>query len=592
MEIPKNLSANLLWRQELRENSRNDLDLQQTLYTLCSQSIYFWINAFVWTYHQKTVELDGNEKMVEGPLAIQPMVTWPCQDEAIADLMDCITNGEDANMEKSRDMGATWLVLAIADWFCTFKRNVNPGAVSRKEDLVDKKGDLDSLFEKVRFIHTHMPAWLRPRVKDRYLLMQYVDTGSTLAGESTNKNVGRGGRKTFYFVDEAAVIPNDRDVDRALSQNTSCQVWVSTPGDNPSCCFFEKIKTGRGRRIILPWYRHPEKGRDSYQTRNAEGKIIWTSPWKKEVDRKCSRKTVAREVEMCHEEAGSTCFDIQELERHRLDHVRPPLVAGELEALTLHYDNAIKQTLPENSIFQENVAKNRWKFWVALENNRPPQDDDYIFGVDISQGSGDSNSIISVLSLRLMMFVAKFWDSYILPEEFAEMAVRAGNWFGGTRGSALMVYENNGPGGVFGRKCQALRYPYIYKDRKSGAVGKKRTGRLGWHSSPERKNELIGMYRDGLATDRVIQTCNESINEASNYIFDSSGVAVPASLLKEVGGGRALHGDHVIADALTLLGLDQWGRNKYHSSTPFPQGSYGYRREQRRQKQKKEYSHA
>jgi hypothetical protein len=583
MMIPKDPQANLMWRNQLRSEARDNPAIQQYLHSICAQSVYFWMNAFMWTYHQKEVDEHGHEVMVDGDLAIQPMITWPCQDEVIAALMDCIVTGQDANLEKSRDMGATWLVLGICDWFCTFRKNINPGCISRKEDLVDKNGDMDTLFEKIRFIHSHIPSWLRPRIKDRFMFMRYVDTGSTFSGESTNKNVGRGGRKAFYVVDEAAVIPNAKEVERALSQNTSCQIWISTPWDAGSY-FYERIQSGRGKRLILPWYRHPTKGRGAYQIQSPEGKVTWTSPWKQDIDKRFSRQTVAREVEMDHGESGTSVFNLQELERHRLDHVKPPLFRGELEMLMIHNSDVRTQIKPENSVFQENMGKRRWRFWFNLEQGRPPQDDSYVFGVDISQGSGDSNSTLSVLSVKHKTIIAKFWDASISPEEFAELASRAGHWFGGNRLAALMVYENNGPGGVFGRKCQALRYPYFYRDRRDQTVDVKRSTRLGWHSSPQRKATLLGMYRDALATDQIIQHCAESIAEAAAYVFDTSGTPVPAALTREAHGGRALHGDHVIADALCLLGMEQWnlgGKRPTHSYAP---GTIGFRKEKRRLK--------
>ncbi|MFP3435253.1 hypothetical protein SB781_36435, partial [Paraburkholderia sp. SIMBA_061] len=69
------------------------------------------------------------------------------------------------------------------------------GLVSRKEELVDKRGDMDSLFEKARYILKQLPAWMVPVIRHTHMLMNNKEMNSTLAGESTNADIGRGGRK-------------------------------------------------------------------------------------------------------------------------------------------------------------------------------------------------------------------------------------------------------------------------------------------------------------------------------------------------------------------------------------------------------------
>src|SRR3990167_2045362 len=45
---------------------------------------------------------------------------YPFQEQYVTELVDAITNGYDLFDEKSRDMGASWLALAVRFWFWSF----------------------------------------------------------------------------------------------------------------------------------------------------------------------------------------------------------------------------------------------------------------------------------------------------------------------------------------------------------------------------------------------------------------------------------------------------------------------------------------
>ena len=580
--MPKQQKDNLLWRQELRNLAVDDTDIQSHLLTACSQSFLFWCNAFVWTYRQKKVDDKGNDIPVLGPEAHVPFITWPVQDEAIEQMLVAIKKGEDINFEKSRDMGASWLMLAFADWYFLFTESANIGAVSRKEELVDKQGNMDSLFEKIRYINNMLPNWMVPKIRDTYMFMNNLEIGSTIAGESTNSDVGRGGRKTFYIVDEAAAIRNAEDVEHSLSQNTACQIWVSTP-HGPNTQFHKRIKEKRGKLIQLAWWRHPEKAAHAYQTIDESGRVRWTSPWYEKQQAKFSKKTIAQEIDMDHGQAGDMFFDYTELERHKQDHMTPPVLQGRLKwkgDLT-HNEQVerIQQMDNDAVMFIAGKRKAPWRFWVDLIDGRLPQYWTYVFGIDISNGSGNSNSVISVMALEIGQIVAKFWDAHTSPEDLAMEAAIAGVWIGGLNPPAFVAWENNGPGGIFGRKfVTAFGYPRFYRQRQEGTKQAKKSPRWGWNSNNDRKEIVLGMYRDALSRDDLINPCQESLEEAADYIYEDGGQLIPAVLREEASGGRKLHGDHVIADALCWLAKQELPEQQ-KAQPRAPKGSYAYRRQ-------------
>ena len=104
-----------------------------------------------------------------------PVVLFPRQREFIAWLHERFTTKTSAPVEKSRDSGATWMSAAFAVWVWLFHPGSTVGFGSRKEILVDRAGDLQSIFEKIRS-HRPQPAALpqAARVQGAYALELYA----------------------------------------------------------------------------------------------------------------------------------------------------------------------------------------------------------------------------------------------------------------------------------------------------------------------------------------------------------------------------------------------------------------------------------
>lgn len=541
------------------------------------------MNAFGWTYRIRYVNEEGVTCKTVGNESHYPMITWPVQDEAIDIINDGILNGYDINFKKTRDIGASWLVLFAYVQRFLFNSEEHFGVISRKEDLVDSAGDMDSLFEKCRYIIRMCPSWMKPRMKSRYMSIQNLETNCTIIGESTNANVGTGGRKTSYMVDEAAKVNNGEAVESSLSQNTACQIWVSSSfgiGNQ----FYRRVAEKRGRLILAPWWRHPQKAQGAKQIRLADGRIKWTSPWYELESRRISAKALAQEVDMDDGKAGDSFFEQDEIERHRRDHERAPDLAGELVSSNKEVEpgaqaiDMIRSNNRDAIMFIRASGRRRWKLWFPLEDGHPPQNWQYIFGIDIATGSNSSNSVCSVFDVVNRRFVAKFWDSRIKPEDFAATMVEAAVWFGGLGTFPFLVWENNGVGGAFGRKVVKLGYPSFYCQKQEAARDFGETKGYGWNSNRNTKNALLGLYRESLSTSKAIQPCKESLDEALDYIYDEGGTLVPGQLREETDGGRSLHGDHVIADALCILGAEEAPTHRGVVRAA-PTGSFQHRRQ-------------
>jgi phage terminase large subunit len=190
-----------------------------------------------------------------------PLILFPRQVEYVEWLQARKRSGEDGVVAKSRDMGISVVTLAFALCEWLFSPGVKMSFGSRKEDLVDKMGNPDCLLEKIRMMLRYLPPELLPagyseQKHARHMKIINPQNGSSITGEAGD-NIGRGGRSTMYFVDEAAFLERPELIDAALSQNTSSRIDVSTPNgpDNP---FSQKWFARGGSSSWVPGEGAPE----------------------------------------------------------------------------------------------------------------------------------------------------------------------------------------------------------------------------------------------------------------------------------------------------------------------------------------------
>ena len=620
LQIPKTVKGNLEWRRKMRSKANSDPAFRAVMRAACKSSIYFWINAFGWTFLQKKVGSDGVERKVIGNSTNVPFITWKIQDETIAQLLECIGNphdemsgGKNALINKSRDMGASWLVLTVFHWYWQFLPGCTFLEMSRNMKYVDQRGNMDSLFEKHRYLHKMQPTWLRPGVEDNVAKLVNVDNGNVIIGESTNEHAGQGARKTAVLLDEFARVREAEEIDLALDDTTSCKLYNSTP-QGPET-WFSKLYKGRACiSIDMPWFRHPDKGFGATLT-DAHGAEIgypclpgkkWTSPWYHRLvhgDPKTgigarSRRSIAQNVDMNHGQSGRMFFAADEIEQHRYRFEAPPLAIGTLEYLQggmrddqrfmlLRRRDADALTFSHTG---RNAVEEEWKLWCKLIGGRPDQTHAYTLGVDISAGTGGSNSIITVYDATARRVIAKMWSATTNPYILAEEAVKMGIWCGGRTGCAVLNWETNGGvGAQFTQQIKKIGYNPQYQRRNFAKRGHPKMNKRGWHSDPVLKEALLAEYRDGLKGMEIINPCRESLDECLSYIYDDNWKLTPGSGgVDESSGASATHGDHAIADALAFLAREDVGKG-HPATITAPRNSYeGIRQEDDRVRQRRE----
>lgn len=233
----------------------------------------WFINAFCWTLDPRNV--------AEGLPGVLPLRLRPRQEEYVAWLEDRVRNRQNGLTEKSRDEGMTWVICAYYVHHWLFWKDFKGGIGSRKEVLVDRLGDMDSIFEKIRFIVDKLPKWMKPRGYKRkahapFMRLLNPQNGNTITGESGD-NIGRGGRNTLYFVDEHAAIERAESVDSALSENTRTIIYGSTP-KGVGNLFFRKRFSGKINVFTFSWRNNPDKNFTARYL-DEHGQVQVMHPW-------------------------------------------------------------------------------------------------------------------------------------------------------------------------------------------------------------------------------------------------------------------------------------------------------------------------
>ena len=98
----------------LRQMAVGSDEEQAAVKELCKDDPVAFLMAGGWTKVVKEVAVDGNERPSE--VSTQPFIPWRSQRKVLRDVAQCVTEGRDIAWAKSREMGASWLMLSLSLW--------------------------------------------------------------------------------------------------------------------------------------------------------------------------------------------------------------------------------------------------------------------------------------------------------------------------------------------------------------------------------------------------------------------------------------------------------------------------------------------
>jgi len=523
-------------------------------------------------------------------------------------------SSRDLLVEKSRDMGASWLCVVAVAWCWLFKPMQSFLLVSRSAEYVDKPGNPKALFWKFDFLVNNLPRWLQPDGYDtvnhrRKMHATNPENNSVIDGESTTGRVARGDRRTAIILDEFAAVDTGESVLSATRDATPCRIFNSTPeGTNNA---FYQMKCSNIDKLRLHWTIHPLKAKGLYSCKDGARTAIDTEYWStvkdpggemvkldklitdrqvplpddklrsvwyaNECERAGSAREIAQEIDIDYEGSGHQFFSPDRIQDAIKNYARLPVCVGELE-----FDSVTCDPIR----FRED-PKGNLKLWCMVDfDGNPIFSNRLSVGADISAGTGASNSCLSGIDVQLHEKVFELASPFTRPEGFAKIAVALCKWFRGDENirSPFLIWESNGPGRQFGSRVIELGYSNIYYRKNDTSITKKVSDIPGWAATPESKVTLLGEYRAAVEGEKFLNRSREALEETLEYVFSTGGNVVHARSVNKAdpSGAKSNHGDRVTADALAWKGLGEVSHVVKRSDEPdVPVGSLKWRMQQK-----------
>lgn len=563
--VPKDPARNCRWRAQLLDRCTADPLLRQGVMEACASDILFWINAFVVQYNPRHIG--------SGSLKVGPFLTWDKQDALLLEILHCYGRHSDLVIEKSREMGVSWLCLLVITWLFLFHKHERLFVVSRKAELVDKSGDPDSLFWKIKYVLSHLPEWMAgPEwIKHQKMAFRNSRTSSTIDGEATTGKAGVGGRATMMFVDEFSRIDQARELYQGTASTAGCRIFCGTHFGVGTK--FHELTEGGCRKFVLHWTDHPDKRRGLYRYIPEKGIEYLDptfqyapdfepareekptggphpglrSPW---YDRECPRigdsRGVAMDLDIDPAGSKKQFFDaikINELRRRYARQIVPDF-QGDISCDTDTGEFLGLVERPDGPL----------KIWLPFTKDGKPPPSSYAAGADISQGTGATPSCFSLMDARTGEKVCAYVDRWTRPERFAAICYALCWLFKDEDNQgAMFAWEKEGPGVSFGKKIIQLGYRRVYYAKDETKLLSKNSDLPGWPSRREgNKYDLILQYRIALEKELFINRDDSALAECLEFEYTGQGQVahMKSAAADDPSAAGENHGDQVVADAL------------------------------------------
>jgi len=635
--IPTTIADNIAFRIELHKMLSVDKSAQVVYLEMCRQYLPIVFSTTFFTFNPE-IRLNS------------PFILRPAQIPAVLTLQECIHNGKDVGINKSRKQGASEICCKTFAANCLLFDYNHFIIGSRKKEYVDNFGDQTTLFAKIDNTFECLPSWWlelcgydnKNNRKD--MVLTIPSTNSSIVGETTNENFGAGSRGTALLLDEFGRVDISvaKSIEGSVHDVSSCVIYSSTHWLGKTHPFNQALKKDSTEVISLLWWESPEENKGLYKTpepgkiqildidyyRKLQPEVFnlikeneifelesirnklcskinfiadglrglpseYRAPWfdAQEKKRKGNRRDFVCNV--CATPLGSTetPFNHQILEDIKNKTVCPPKYEGEL--LFSYIGDKIDET--DVQFFETRGAK-RLKWWGELPFGRPDQKHNYVIGVDPSYGLGNANSAAIIYDVNTREQIGCFVDANTPPEEFADIVVALAYWIGGTNIPFLIWESNAGCGQNFGQRIVYQNYPWVYTQRREDNKTRKRVQKWGWFSNEKAKENLLGelgiALSGGLTGDTeyysMIVHDENLVEELADYVFKEKGKGLVASSKADLGtGALERHGDRVIAAGLCLLGAKEQPVGNYREMRTPPVNSMMHRMQQYEKEQEK-----
>ena len=226
-------------------------------FSLWRSDIAAFCEGALWQYDPQPDEAGLNDR---------PMKLWPFQRDYLAWLERRYQSQGDGLVEKSRDMWATWGILAWLLHHWLFDTGFTALVASHNEIKTDN-GLIDSLFGRLEYMVNRLPAWLKPPVDRAFCRLVNQKNGNTISGAAPTQQFARQGRYSVIVLDEMAAWGWQDAAETATADASKVRFFLSTPqGANA----FKRLRfSGRIPVLTLHWRQHPLKTTTWYEAEKA-----------------------------------------------------------------------------------------------------------------------------------------------------------------------------------------------------------------------------------------------------------------------------------------------------------------------------------
>lgn len=588
--IPRDLRGNLLWRKYVLGRCATEKKYRAAVIEACRDDIFFFILTFVFQVNQNFIP--GGVWRECGPF-----IPVDYQVEAVRVILECIYEREDLLIEKSREMGVSWLCLIVQTWLWNFHKRKKHLCLSRNEEAVDKPDDSDCLFWKVDYILEYLPTWLLqgydPAVHRRKRSFSHPN-GSGWTGQATTASAGVGGRATDAFIDEYPRFPNGGfDVLAGTAATTRSRIFNGTH-QGIDTAFYQLSLRPDIRKLVIHWTQHPDKRKGLYRWSTAMRRIEsldptfeyppqcskclrlagpvdegWAprckcgvalqdykfitdgsplggpfpglrSPW---YDEECRRigspQKVAEELDINPIGSATQAFDAGTITDLIAAYTRPPLWEGDLR-----YDTMIGE--PDKLVARKGGPI---KLWIRPDSYGQIPSGVYKIGDDVSNGLGRTPSCASIADAAAGAKVGEIVVAHMDPKTFGVMMTAVARLFH----NAEMIWEGAGPGTAFGKTVvDDLNYRNVYwRTIEQKFMPKRRADTPGWAPLPENKDLLLREYGFALASRSFANPSEAALKECLLFKYENGHIVHPLEKgTNDPSGAKFNHGDLAMSDAM------------------------------------------
>lgn len=521
----------MIYRDQLLNACEKDKELATEVLALCSKNIFWCFNTFFWTFDTRRASPSV------------PFILWPYQREFLQNLEDNLKESKDLLLAKSRDMGATWIILGWLLFHWRFDKGFQALIGSRLEELIDKHGDMATHFERLRWMTKHLPSWWLPAGFDvskhaPYMQMVNNENGCAILGQTVTEGFSRQGRYRVTWVDEFAYCDSADSAWRAMSDSAPMRIAVSSV-KGLGTKFSALRRSGTVQSIEMHWSKHPEKSKGLYcedhgnpapstcnwktcsrASKTGVGKVL-RSIW---YDGECERRkddlsNIASELDIDELSSGNPYFNLGELMRQVPESAR-------WRGFFVEVDHDVEFRVDSNG---------PWYMWEPRDPSNM-----YALGADPSEGIGQDRSVAVIRDARERNLVCALVGQ-LRPDEFAFEISKAGRYYK----NAKILCEREGAGYAVNLDL-SKEYGNLWYETKVDEVTQVQSKKFGWSTNLKTRPVILAQVAEEIATSSSKMRDPRLLEECQTFIVDDSG---------KPRADDGFHDDFVFAWAICGFGL-------------------------------------